>query len=251
MARAFQLTGRRVMSNAALVATVSTALIALGCRDSVATRPPKAIVDVDPLDQARKAMAQHDYDAATALLRTALARRPDDFEVHYRLGVSTSHLDRVDEATQEFEWVVTHGSPGAPEVQIAHNWLTSRTAAGVPAPSVAAVVSPEAPAQKNPDLAALTGRAIGPEGVKARFQLFLKGLPGTPVQHEYHMLRTDSQGNFRFTDVMPGEYMLTNVIAGPPTWRLRVSLVKGERLVLDLSPSNQAEIRDDFRDLRS
>ena len=64
------------------------------------------------------------------------------------------------------------------------------------------------------------------------------------------MLRTDQQGNFRFTDVVPGDYMLTNVIAGPPTWRLRVTLAKGERLTLDLLPSNQTAVRDDFRDPR-
>ena len=237
------------MIRAALLVAAGTLLLAVGCRDAAAPRYAKAIVDVEPLDQARQAMARHEYAAAATLLHAAVARRPDEFEAHYLLGVSASHLDRADEASREFEWVVAHGTPSTPEVQIAHNWLASRTAAHVPAPTGAAV-SADAPAQKNLELATLTGRATGPEGAKGRLQLFLKGVPGTPVQDEYYMLRTDALGNFRFIDVVPGDYMLTNAIAGPPTWRLRVALTKGQRLVLDLSPSNQAEVRDDFRDAR-
>jgi hypothetical protein len=101
-----------------------------------------------------------------------------------------------------------------------------------------------------PGLASLEGRAVGPDGGKPRLQLFLKGVPGTPVQDEYHALRTDQQGNFRFIDVVPGEYMLTNAVAGPPAWRLRASLAKDQRLVLDLSPENHASVRDDFPESR-
>jgi hypothetical protein len=248
MARAVQLRRNRVRIHAALLVTVSVALTLLGCRDAAVPPSAKTVVDVDPLDQARRAMARHEYDAAVALLHAAVAKRPDDFEAHYRLGVSASHLDRVDEARREFEWVVAHGVPGAPEIKIAQNWLAARPAPHVPAPATVAV-SGEAVVRK-PDLAILTGRALGPEGAKARLQLFLKGVPGTPVQDEYHIMRTDAQGNFRFTDVVPGDYMLTNAIAGPPMWRLRVTLAKGERLALDLRPSNQAAIRDDFRDQR-
>ena len=86
--------------------------------------------------QAREAMDRRDYAAAVPLLRDALARHPTDLEVHYHLGVSTSHLDQVDEARREFEWVVAHGEPDAPEVQIAREWLASRTPATVSAPSV-------------------------------------------------------------------------------------------------------------------
>ena len=118
-----------------------------------------------------------------------------------------------------------------------------------PAPALPSVSGQSSP--PNPDTAALAGRAVGPDGVKSRLQLFLKGLPGSPVKDEYHILRTDQQGNFRFAGVVPGDYMLTNVIAGPPAWRLRVSLAKGEHRVLDLSPANQATVRDDFPEPRS
>ncbi|HMH51888.1 MAG TPA: carboxypeptidase-like regulatory domain-containing protein [Candidatus Acidoferrum sp.] len=99
-------------------------------------------------------------------------------------------------------------------------------------------------------MATLAGRAVSLDGIKSRLQLFLKGVPGTTVKDEYHLLRTDQQGNFRFADVVPGDYMLTNAIAGPPAWRLRVSLAKGEHLTLDLSPANQITVRDDFPESR-
>ena len=74
-----------------------------GCRQTLPD-PSKAVpIALDPLVQAREAMARRDYAAAASLLRDALARRPDDLEAHFRLGVSASHLDQVDEAGREFE----------------------------------------------------------------------------------------------------------------------------------------------------
>ena len=233
----------------AILATVSIAFVVAGCRQSRPPLPKAVVAEADPMTKAREAMGRRDYGAAAAFLRDLVIHHPADLEAHYRLGVSASHLDQADEAGREFEWIVANGTPGAPEVQLAHNWLASRTAARVPPPTGAAVTA-EAPAQKNVDLATLTGRAIGPEGAKGRLRLFLKGVPEAPVRDEYHVLRTDQQGNFRFNNVVPGDYMLTDVIAGPPAWRLRVSLGKAERLVLDLSPSNRAEVRDDFPDAR-
>ena len=223
--------------------------LATGCRQSPPPAPKTIVEAPEPLARAREAMDRRDYGLAVTLLREALARRPAEIEVHYRLAVAASHLDQSSEAGREFEWVMTNGPTGAPEVQIARDWLVAaRTRARVPAPS-GTPVNPEAPIQKA-ELAALAGRAVGPDGAKARMQLFLKGQPGSPVKDEYHVLRTDQQGNFRFTNVAPGDYMLTNAIAGPPAWRLRVSLAKGERLVLDLSPANQATVRDDFPEPR-
>ncbi|MGH7339320.1 MAG: hypothetical protein ACREKH_02420 [Candidatus Rokuibacteriota bacterium] len=249
MAGSDQLTGRPLA--VLLLATLSVALSAVACRESPAPSPPKAVViDADPLDSARAAMGRHEYGAAAALLREVVVRRPADLEARYRLGVSASHLDAPDEARQAFEWVVAHGEPGAPEVRIAREWLSSGTTADpTPAP-VSASPAPRDPEPVNAEMAIVAGRAAGAGGIKARLQLFLKGVPGTPVQDEYHVLRTDQGGNFQFTNVVPGEYMLTSAIAGPPEWRLRVSLGKGERLRLDLAPSNHASLRDDFPDPR-
>jgi hypothetical protein len=194
--------------------------------------------------EAREAMDRRDYVTAAPLLREALARRPADLEAHYRLGVSASQLDQVDEAGREFEWVVTHGEPGASEVAIARVWLASRT----PAPAVASSgPAPTGDVQtQRPELASLSGKATGPDGPRARLQLVLKGVPTSAVKDEYHLLRADQQGNFHFPNVVPGDYMLTNAVAGPAMWRLRVSLARDQHLVVDLSPANGSAVRDDF-----
>jgi hypothetical protein len=224
---------------------LSAALVGGGCRQTPPPPPTSASADVDPLVQAREAMERRDHDAAIPLLREAVARRPADVEAHYRLGVSASHLDQVDEASRAFAWVVAHGDGATPEVRIAREWLASRTPSPTPTTAVGA---PLAAAESAPDpaRATLTGRAVDETGPQQRLQLFLKGVRGTVVQDEYHVIRTDQNGTFRFADVAPGEYMLTNTVARRPTWRLRVPLARGERLVLDLTPSNQTTVRDDF-----
>lgn len=189
-------------------------------------------------------MDRRDYGVAVRLLREALVRQSADVEAHYRLGVSTSHLDQLEEAGREFEWVVAHGVPAAPEVQLAREWLAARTTAATAAPSVSPAQN-DGPAQR-PELASLSGRAVGPDQPLPRLQLFLKGLPDGAVKNEYHLLRTDQQGSFHFSNVVPGDYMLTNAIAGSARWRLKVTLAQGQRLVLDLSASNETAVRDDF-----
>jgi tetratricopeptide repeat protein len=250
MAGNLQLTSRLVVSGL-LLASLGPAMMAAGCQQAHPPPPKGVSVDLDPLAKARVAMKRQEYRVALELLGQAVARRPADLEARYRLGVTASHLDRTDDARKEFEWVVAHGRPGTPEVQVARDWLRARRVSSLSAPPPAPVavrsIQPLAP---KPEMATLSGRAVGPNGSRSRLQLFLKGIPGTAVKDEYHILRTDPQGRFRFADVAPGEYMLTDAVAGTPAWRLRVSLAKSEQRVVDLSPANETTIRDDFPDLQ-
>jgi hypothetical protein len=104
--------------------------------------------------------------------------------------------------------------------------------------------------EQRPELASVSGKVVGPAGPRARVLLFLKGVPGASVEDEAHSLRSDRNGHYRFDNVKPGEYMLTDAVAGPVTWRVRVPLARAERRVLDLSPANHAAVRDDFPDYR-
>jgi len=79
-----------------------------------------------------------------------------------------------------------------------------------------------------------------------RLQLFLVGQPGSPTKEARYVLRTDEDGSFKFPDVVPGPYMLTNRIAGQPIWRLRVEVAAAEEKQLELTPSNSVAVRDDF-----
>jgi hypothetical protein len=198
----------------------------------------------DALDLARAAVGRRDHATAVSLLRDVLPSRPDSLEAHYLLAVSASHLDQHEEASREFRWVVAHGEPGAAEVAIAREWLASRvtsaTPAAVPPPSPAAVDG--APGQE-PELASLSGRALDAAGSKPRLLLFLKGSPGSAVQDRSHTVRTDASGRFHFSNVVPGDYVLTDAVAGPATWRLRMTLAGAERRVVDLSPANSTRVR--------
>ncbi len=229
-----------------LVATASTVVITAGCRESGPSGPKAIGVTADAMTAAREAMARRDYNSAIISFAEVVARRPDDVEAHYGLGVSASQLDRLTDAEREFRWVVAHGAPTAPEVAIAREWLASRTNPGAPSPNRPAVTASADAPEPNPEMATVSGRVIGPDGMNRRVQLLLKGMPGTAVKDEYRLLRSDEQGNFRFTNVVPGDYMLSNPVAVAMNWRLKVSLSRGERRVLDLSAANHVGVRDDF-----
>jgi hypothetical protein len=72
------------------------------------------------------------------------------------------------------------------------------------------------------------------------------GQPDSPTKEERYNLRTDEDGTFKFPDVIPGPYKLTDRVAGPPIWRLRVELKPSETKVLELGPSNSLASQDDF-----
>jgi hypothetical protein len=212
-----------------------------GCGDPRPRAPVAGSSTVDLLGQARDAAARGDHAAAVERLRDVIAARGDVVEAHYLLAVSASHLDQVDEAAQQFEWVAIHGAPESAEVTIARQWLAERVAASVAA-RPARVETPRAPVveAQQPALAGVSGVATDTSGPKARLLLFLKGVPGSAVENEYRSLRTDRGGHFQFVNVPPGDYVLTDAVAGPPTWRLRLSLTRGQQLALDLTQANQA-----------
>lgn len=79
----------------------------------------------------------------------------------------------------------------------------------------------------------------------ARQQLFLKGVEG-PSRDRFYEVRADSAGHYRFAGIEPGTYVLTNRVAGPPTWRLRVVVEAETEKEINLSAQNSVEVRDDF-----
>lgn len=222
---------------------VSAALLAAGCGQPPAA-PVQAAAPRD-LAEAVDAMARRDYAGAAATLRRLLERSPDHFEAHYRLGVSASYLDLVEEATREFEWVVGHGAPDSPEVRIARNWLASR-ARRQPDAAADTATRPE----PDPTRASLSGRVTWEEGgvVQPRpwVRLFLQGVKGTPVEDEFFRVQTDREGAYQITGIPPGDYRLTDRGSGTTSWRLKVTLKAGQSAVLDLSPANSVKVRDDF-----
>ena len=225
-----------------LAAVVALALV-FGCTRPPPPGPGTAVRDV--IADALAAVNRGDWAGAAPLLRQALGQDPQNAKLHYHLAVAASHLDLRDEAIREFRWILANLAPELPEAQEARRWLTN---AGVlPRPTETAA-DPSGPiTEETPGDSGVEGQVLWADGrPTARVQLFLKGAPKSPNQTLQWVMRTDDNGRFAFKRIPAGTYMLTNRIAGAPTWRLRVTLAPGEVTTLDLSEANSAKVRDDF-----
>jgi tetratricopeptide (TPR) repeat protein len=225
-----------------LAAVLGLALV-LGCASPPPSDRPAAARDITA--EAMAAVERGEWARAADLLRQALAQDPTRAALHYQLALTATHLDRRDEAIREFEWVLANVAPELAEAVEARRWLTE---AGVLA---RAVETPTAPSdritEETPGDSGLEGRVVWADGrPTAREQLFLKGAPKSPNQALQWVMRTDDGGRFEFKRIPAGTYMLTNKVAGAPTWRLRVQLAPGETTTLDLGEANSAKVRDDF-----
>jgi tetratricopeptide (TPR) repeat protein len=225
-----------------LAAVLGLALV-LGCASPPPSDRPAAARDITA--EAMAAVERGEWARAADLLRQALAQDPTRAALHYQLALTATHLDRRDEAIREFEWVLANVAPELSEAVEARRWLTE---AGVLA---RAVETPTAPSdritEETPGDSGLEGRVVWADGrPTAREQLFLKGAPKSPNQALQWVMRTDDGGRFEFKRIPAGTYMLTNKVAGAPTWRLRVQLAPGETTTLDLGEANSAKVRDDF-----
>ena len=231
------------------------ALLALALTACQAAPPPPRPSAKSLATQAAEALQRGDAAKAADLYRAALVSDPESLPLHYGLGVATSYLDRRPDTVREFSWVVARGEPDAAETKAAREWLAS---VGIFPRAAVARVSDGTRAQEQDSSsrdakappASLQGHVLydttpGVIVPMERLQLMLSDYPNRIV---YLRLRTDERGNFHFKDVPPGVYKLTDAVAGPARWRLRVELKPGQDLSLDLNPTNSTRVRDDFPD---
>lgn len=229
--------------NARSLAALLALTLVLGCASPPSPERPSAARDIAV--EALAASARADWVHAAELLRQALQLDPARADLHYHLGLAASHLDRRDEAVREFRWVLANVAPELPDAVEARRWLTE---AGVLARQAETPTAPSGRiTEETPGDSGLEGRVVWADGrPTAREQLFLKGAPKSPNETLQWVMRTDDSGRFEFKRIPAGAYMLTNRIAGEPTWRLRVQLAPGETATLDLGEANSAKVRDDF-----
>jgi hypothetical protein len=225
------------------LATVLILVLVLGCTSPQPPGPGPAVRDLAA--EGLAAVDRGDWASAAPLLRQALGQDPTNAKLHYHLAVAASHLDLRDEAIREFRWILANLAPELPEAREARRWLTG---AGVLArPADTAADPSEQITEETPGDSGVEGQVLWADGrPTARLQIFLKGAPKSPNQTLQWVMRTDDSGRFAFKRIPAGTYMLTNRIAGAPTWRLRVTLAPGETTTLDLSEANSAKVRDDF-----
>ena len=210
------------------------------------TSTPPARVEAGPAARAGAALEAGRYAEAVALFREALARAPESVALRYGLAVALSYTD-LGAAIREFQWVMANAQPGSKERVESQAWLARAGAL----PRVPTAASRSAEPERQAGNAVLLGRALfaepgAPPEPMSRLQLFLMGQPDSPTKEARYVLRTDEDGNFKFPNVPPGPYLLTNRLAGQPIWRLRVELKPAEEKQLDLNPGNSVAVRDDF-----
>ena len=234
------------MSRSRVCAALVVLVILAACQSP--SPPARSTSSDTPAVLAARALAAGRYTDAALLYREALGEASGKMELHYGLAVASSYLDRRDDAIREFRWVLQYGSPKAAEVDASRQWLI-RAGALPPAAYTASPAGPEK--ERAAGNASLEGRAVFAEGGQTpqpmpRQQLFLVGQPNSPTQRERYNLRTDERGNFKFPDVVPGPYKLTDRVAGQPIWRLRVEFKASEVKVLELTPANSTASLDEF-----
>jgi hypothetical protein len=223
---------------------IALALILVACTSP--PPPPPAAKARDAATEGLAAMNERDWSRAADLLRQALGADPTRAHLHYQLAVAATHLDLRDEAIREFRWVMANVAAELPEAVEARRWLTDAGVLARPAAAATPAASGKI-TEETPGDSGLQGEVVWADGrPTSRVQLFLKGAPKSPIQHLQYVLRTDDSGRFEFKRIPAGTYMLTNKIAGTPTWRLRVRLAPGEITTLELGEANRAEVRDDF-----
>lgn len=227
---------------------ISLALLIAGCQRAPEAPPASKAPAVNHLEEAKKALAVADWATAAPHLRTALQQTPDSLFLHYNLAICATWLGQQDEAVREFQWVVDHAPSDSDEATTARKWLASR-GRGTRTETAA---EPEADNTKVGDSAvhgiALWAPPGQPPAPMGRYQLFLSGLRDTPTKAFFRVLRTETSGNYEFTKLPAGSYKLSDTIGPDPKWRLKVTLEPGQDLLLDLTPDNSVQRRDDFPD---
>jgi hypothetical protein len=200
---------------------------------------PSLVLEADQL----AALGQ--YAAAAEKYQAAVERDPDSASIRFALGTALSHVDRQGETVEQFQWVVTRGVPGSPEVEMARRWLTN---AGVLAREVsfAAPTGPDREASPQAAAPAPTARqgSVAVGTVKGRTEL--QGQPreinlvlGSTDDAKKNMAftKTVKLGEaFQFDNVPPGTYRLTVEDSENDTslWDLEVTVAPGKDTVLNL-----------------
>jgi hypothetical protein len=223
-----------------------TALTAAACQQSSAPSAP-ATTQVDDVAEGHKAFDRQEWATAASHYRLAIQKAPGALILHYRLAIAASWLDRRDEATTEFEWVVANAAATSEEARVARDWL-----AGSRNRSVARVDTSSEPAKDDwAGDSGLHGRVVwnegrGPEPLKRlQIHLYALGDDGKSKGISFRA-RTDYDGNYHFEKIPAGTYKMTDNNVGEPRWRLKVEIKQGDNALIDLGPDNSVKTRDDF-----
>ena len=147
---------------------------------------------------------------------------------------------------REFEWVVANAAATSNEARVAREWLEGARRRTVARVTTQADVNDERVGESG-----LHGRVAWDDGTGTqplkRLQIHLYAIneDGTSKRMQFQV-RSDFDGNYKFSKLPAGIYRLTDDNVGTPKWRLKVEIRPGEDMPLDLGPENSLSRRDDF-----
>lgn len=223
---------------------VAAALLAGGCGDSRSAKPTAATPSApagDPREEAAALASRGDYAGAERKYREALKVKPDDVELHFGLGSVLSQLDRREQATEAFRWVVKNGRPGRPEVDSARRWLAD-------AGDTAATASTSSESAPDPaSTGTVSGKLTWP-GIPASMDYTIRVVierdgPDGPRK----FVRAKINGTYSVAELPEGSYKLTGLAGPTRMWSdLPVTVTAGRQTVLDLGPANAVVSPNEF-----
>ena len=196
-------------------------------------------------EQADRLLARRDFAAAETAYRTLLKGEPANLALRYSLGVTLSHLDRLSETAEQFQWIVEHGNSGREEVVSARQWLNSlapsHEAAGAPGESTAVIDSVA--------LGSMKGRTVWPgitrETRLTPLELVLVGdEPATAGKTMRVHMRLGAP--YRVSKIPAGVYRLTARAEGRDLWKTQVVIAADTATVLDLTPETSLLTPEQF-----
>jgi Tetratricopeptide repeat len=250
---------RRIQAAAVLAA----AALAAACSGPPSTTTPSALpaaasVSAEPRQEIQALTARGDWAGAVIQYRRALATHPDDFALHFGLASALSHLGRVQDAAEEFGWVVKHGPASSVETAAAREWLVQ--AGLLPADTPRTAEAPPVP----PDTAAAS--AAGDDEMKGTPYGTVRGVTQWPAVTAQSNVRLDirltgddekTAGKRYPLHIMLGQpYTLGKVPAGAwrlaaksgetVLWETRVVVEPSKETVVDLTPEKSSVRPSEF-----
>jgi len=217
------------------VVLLAVAALVVSCQRAprqVATPPPVTQSFEELRTDGAARLAARDWEGALRVYQAALAAQPDDLDVRYGVAIALSQLDRAEEATHAFAWVVQHGSPDQESVRVARQWLASARPATAEPPAERAATSDDGRA-----VGTVRGRTEGfnpTPGPTATLRILLEGdEAGNRDQRYWAKARLNDR--YEISDVVPGGYRLRAQLGPVRLWETRVVVERGRPTVVDLT----------------